>query len=153
MNTKTKKFLNVLLMGSAVSTRNLTSLALVALFFAIYVAAGGRISSVPKVKSGEGFGSAQSADHFRNAMDSVTKTADKDVTSKPPVTKVTPAKPTPKEIDRKINSASPKATNALAGARATESDSKNLQKPELSKDNRYPEDHLADIERRLKLRK
>lgn len=51
-----KKVLGFLVMKPAWSTRNITSLALVALFFGVYVAAGGKITAVPKVKQGTGFG-------------------------------------------------------------------------------------------------
>lgn len=42
-----KKILNFLLFRSALSSRNLSSLALVALFFGVYVAAGGKIAPIP----------------------------------------------------------------------------------------------------------
>ncbi len=56
-----KKILNILLMRSAFSTRNLTSLALVALFMCVYVAAGGKITTVPpNIKAGASFGDLDS---------------------------------------------------------------------------------------------
>ncbi len=56
------KILNVIVPLKAVSPRNLTSLLLVAIFFAVYVLSGGRIKSVPKVELGRGFGSTPQAD-------------------------------------------------------------------------------------------
>ena len=54
----TKKVLSFLLLKPAFTSRNLTSIALVALFFGVYVAAGGKVSALPKVKQGVGFGAA-----------------------------------------------------------------------------------------------
>lgn len=51
MKTKGSKIKDFLLFKPAISTRNLTSLALVALFFGVYVASGGKIEVVPKVTS------------------------------------------------------------------------------------------------------
>ncbi len=51
-----KRVANFLLLRPAFSSRNLTSLALVALFFGVYVAAGGKVSSIPKLQTGNSFG-------------------------------------------------------------------------------------------------
>lgn len=56
MNEKTKRVLGFLLMKPAMSSRNLTSLGLVAMFFAVYVLAGGTVSPVPKVAVNQSFG-------------------------------------------------------------------------------------------------
>ena len=52
-----KRIMNFLILRPAITTRNLTSLALVGLFFLIYLASGGTISTLPNVSTGEGFGS------------------------------------------------------------------------------------------------
>ncbi len=58
-----KKVLGFLLLKPAFNSRNLTSLALVALFFGVYVASGGKVTSVPKLKAGAGgFGSVTATD-------------------------------------------------------------------------------------------
>jgi hypothetical protein len=56
-----KKFVGFLLPLKAVSPRNFTSLALVAIFFAIYVLSGGKIQSAPKVSPGGSFGGVRSS--------------------------------------------------------------------------------------------
>jgi hypothetical protein len=53
---KGKKVLEFILLKPAFSSRNLTSLLLVAIFFAVYVLAGGKVE-VPDVKQGSNFGS------------------------------------------------------------------------------------------------
>ena len=58
---KAKQVLNFLLLKPAMSSRNLTSIALVALFFGVYVAAGGKISSIPQIDQGSGFGTVKSS--------------------------------------------------------------------------------------------
>lgn len=51
-----RKVLDFVLMRQVANTRNLTSLALVAFFFGVYIAAGGKIASVPNLPKGTGFG-------------------------------------------------------------------------------------------------
>ena len=52
-----KRLLNFLLLKPAFSARNLTSLALVGVFFGVYYLAGGNVRAVPKLDSGATFGS------------------------------------------------------------------------------------------------
>jgi len=52
-----RKVLHFLTLRPAFSTRNLTSLLLVGVFFGVYYLAGGRVTSVPRVESGATFGS------------------------------------------------------------------------------------------------
>lgn len=69
-----KRVFGFLLMRPAWSSRNLTSLALVALFFGVYVAAGGKVSSVPKVKQGSSFGTMSTdEDKITGDVESVTR--------------------------------------------------------------------------------
>ena len=56
---KVKKALGFLMLKPAVSSRNLTSIGLVAAFFGVYLAAGGRIAALPNVQSGDGFGAVK----------------------------------------------------------------------------------------------
>lgn len=56
-----KKLVGFLVPLKAISPRNLTSLGLVAVFFAVYVICGGKIQSVPKVPVGKSFGGVQSS--------------------------------------------------------------------------------------------
>lgn len=51
-----KKFVNFIIPLRAMSPRNLTSLGLVALFFAIYVLSGGKVQSIPKSQDFQSFG-------------------------------------------------------------------------------------------------
>lgn len=53
---KGKKVLDFLILKPAFTSRNLTSLGLVGIFFLVYILAGGRIT-VPDVKQGANFGS------------------------------------------------------------------------------------------------
>ncbi len=53
---KAKKVLDFLILRPAFSSRNLTSILLVALFFGVYVLAGGKVT-MPNVKQGQNFGS------------------------------------------------------------------------------------------------
>ena len=56
-----KRILSFLLLKPAISSRNLTSLGLVGIFFGVYVAAGGKIEGLPAVQEGaSGFGALQS---------------------------------------------------------------------------------------------
>ena len=55
-----RRIRDFLLLKPAVSSRNLTSLLLVAIFFGVYVAAGGKVSTIPEVAPGEGFGTVTS---------------------------------------------------------------------------------------------
>ncbi len=55
-----RRLRDFLLLKPAVSSRNLTSLLLVAIFFGVYVAAGGKVSTIPEVAPGEGFGTVTS---------------------------------------------------------------------------------------------
>jgi hypothetical protein len=48
-----KKIAEFLLLKPAFSTRNLTSILLVALFFGVYVASGGKVKSFPVVNPSE----------------------------------------------------------------------------------------------------
>lgn len=51
-----KRILNFLLLRPAMTTRNLTSLGLVAFFFAVFYLSGGRIAAIPRVSPGATFG-------------------------------------------------------------------------------------------------
>lgn len=51
-----KRVLNFLLLRPAMTTRNLTSLGLVAFFFAVFYLSGGRIAAVPRITPGATFG-------------------------------------------------------------------------------------------------
>lgn len=51
-----RKLRDLLLLKPAISVRNLTSLGLVFLFFGVYVASGGKVTTTPSVKPGGGFG-------------------------------------------------------------------------------------------------
>jgi len=51
-----KKIIDFLILRPAFSSKNVSSLGLVALFFAIYVFAGGKVAWVPKVGQGDSFG-------------------------------------------------------------------------------------------------
>lgn len=53
---KLKKILAVVFFKGAFSNRNLSSLLLVAVFFGIYIAAGGKIAPMPNLERGDGFG-------------------------------------------------------------------------------------------------
>lgn len=53
------KLKGLLLVRPAISSRNLTSLALVVLFFGVYIASGGKIDYVPDVEPGSSFGSVK----------------------------------------------------------------------------------------------
>ena len=54
---QTKRILGFLMLRPAISSRNLTSLVLVGLFFGVYVAAGGKVEGIPAVQTdGGGFG-------------------------------------------------------------------------------------------------
>ncbi len=54
---QTKRILGFLLLKPAISSRNLTSLGLVGIFFGVYVAAGGKLEGLPAVQTeGGGFG-------------------------------------------------------------------------------------------------
>jgi hypothetical protein len=54
---KAKKVLSFLLLAPAFNSKNLTSILLVVIFFLLYCAAGGKVSWVPDVQRGGGFGS------------------------------------------------------------------------------------------------
>ena len=51
---QTKRILGFLMLRPAISSRNLTSLVLVGLFFGVYVAAGGKVEGIPAVQSNTG---------------------------------------------------------------------------------------------------
>lgn len=144
------KIFNFLLFGSAMSSRNLTSLALVAIFFAVYVAAGGKISSIPKVKRGDGFGSVETADTFTDAITEVTELGSDEVTEDDEVSddliddeRATNLK-SADTYENSLRTAKP----SYGKNRGQESEDSMYEQEDLS-----PEDSLADIERRLKLRK
>jgi len=47
---------DVLLLKPAVTSRNLVTVLLVALMFGVYIASGGKVTTVPQVRPGSGFG-------------------------------------------------------------------------------------------------
>jgi len=47
---------DVLLLKPAMTSRNMVTVLLVALMFGVYVASGGKVTTVPQVRPGEGFG-------------------------------------------------------------------------------------------------
>ncbi len=53
-----RKIAGFLLCESAFTKRNISSILLVALFFAVYLLAGGKVSTLPKLKETSGFGTA-----------------------------------------------------------------------------------------------
>ena len=59
MNRHVKQALGFVFLKGAVNSRNLTSIGLVALFFGIYVASGGKVAALPNIQSGGGFGTTQ----------------------------------------------------------------------------------------------
>ncbi len=59
-----KKLVGFLIPLKAISPRNLTSLGLVAVFFAVYVICGGKIQSVPRVPVGKSFGGVRSSGNY-----------------------------------------------------------------------------------------
>lgn len=67
---KLAKLLNIFVPLQAVSTRNLTSIGLVFVFFAVFWLAGGKIESKPKLEPGNSFGSVSN----RNAESTIPST-------------------------------------------------------------------------------
>ena len=65
---KTNKFIQFLLLKPVFSSRNLTSIALVALFVAVYVLAGGKITTVPKVSNSNAFGGIETKEEKRKPV-------------------------------------------------------------------------------------
>ena len=65
---KTNKFIQFLLLKPVFSSRNLTSIALVALFVAVYVLAGGKITTVPKISNSNTFGGIESKEEKREPV-------------------------------------------------------------------------------------
>ena len=61
----TKKVLGVFVPLKAISSRNLTSMGLVLFFFFVYWASGGKVTAVPKIDRGSGFGSANASAPIR----------------------------------------------------------------------------------------
>lgn len=53
---RAKKIINFLILRPAFTSRNMSSLGLVALFFALYILAGGKVTWIPDIKAGQGFG-------------------------------------------------------------------------------------------------
>ncbi|MCB0358084.1 MAG: hypothetical protein KDD44_00555 [Bdellovibrionales bacterium] len=70
---KARQVVDFLLLRPAFNARNVTSIGLVGLFFAVYVLAGGKISAVPKIQSPDQFGGISSpapstvSDSIRNS--------------------------------------------------------------------------------------
>ena len=61
-NDKLKNTAKFLMLIPAMSSRNLTSIILVAIFFGVYIAAGGKIAAIPKnLERGDGFGTVKEA--------------------------------------------------------------------------------------------
>lgn len=60
MEGKTKRVLDFLLLRPAFTGRNLFSIFLVMLFVGVYIASGGRVHSLPKIKPGAQFGAVES---------------------------------------------------------------------------------------------
>lgn len=56
MDHRVKKVLGFLFLKGAMTSRNLTSLGLVALFFGVYVASGGKIAALPNLEASGNFG-------------------------------------------------------------------------------------------------
>lgn len=59
-----KRVVNFLILRSAFTQRNMTSLLLVGIFFAVYVLSGGKVTvtKLPNIKAGESFGSVTASD-------------------------------------------------------------------------------------------
>lgn len=55
--SRKKKILDFLLLRSVLTLRNVTSFAIVGVFFGIYLLSGGRFGALPNVKPASGFGS------------------------------------------------------------------------------------------------
>lgn len=56
MDPRVKKVIGFIFLKSAFTSRNLTSLGLVAIFLGIYMASGGKIATLPSVQAGGNFG-------------------------------------------------------------------------------------------------
>ena len=69
---KGKKLLEFLILKPAFSSRNLSSLGLVLLFFIIYWLAGGKVT-IPDVKQGSNFGSVTRAERNRQVEQQVER--------------------------------------------------------------------------------
>ncbi len=68
-----KKIADFVLLKPVFTGRNLTSLILVAIFFGVYIASGGRVRSIPKVSPGETFGAAELSTSKRSNSKSISE--------------------------------------------------------------------------------
>lgn len=78
MNRKVKQVVGFLLLKGAFTSRNITSIGLVLLFFGIYVASGGKLASLPNVSSTNQFGGVSGAVKINSntaATEATNKTA------------------------------------------------------------------------------
>ena len=82
MNEKWKKTLDFVLLKPAVSSRNLTSIALVAAFFGVYIAAGGKIAALPNVQRAGGFGTVDVSGKDLKTPDKKVQPAKRNTVSK-----------------------------------------------------------------------
>ncbi len=139
---------NFLLLKPAFSGRNLTSLALVAVFFGVYVAAGGKVSSIPQVEATGGFGGIElpAASGTKGSVPddkkagSITSSLTEDLKDL--------------ALPEREDDPAPKRSALALGERDTKS---NLGASELAVEDEVnadqksdPEDQLAEIEKRLK---
>ena len=128
----------IFFLKSAVSSRNLTSLLLVGLFFGVYVAAGGKISSVPNIKPGQGFGTIKGERQEEVRIeDSAADEAEEEATEAEFVEKKVNSKRTERaSLKRKVKEAKKQAPKQLEELDAFEAGD---------------DDDLSSIEKRLKL--
>ena len=168
MNAKLKKTIELITCRSAFSQRNVTSILLVALFFAVYVMAGGKISTkvpsfqdVSKIGGGLG-GPVSSGDVEEQELASEPAAVDKlDIEKSRGILGVKPSKDrvarqhsqqrvgtlfTDEEVAEAEN-AEVKKEGLISGVDFTTRREKWL----LEKSERKPEDSLSRIEERLKI--
>ncbi|MBL7663137.1 hypothetical protein JNK13_10345 [bacterium] len=118
-----KKVVDIVLMKPAFSMRNLTSLLLVAFFFGVYAMAGGKVTSIPRVKTGGEFGTVRSTPNLDSGTQAV----------------VTDNK---KPADRALVIETSAPGSAATTQPTSTQDPAGIRKPE-------PGDALSDIEARL----
>lgn len=145
-----KKVFSFLVLKPAWSTRNLTSLALVALFFGVYVAAGGKITAVPKVKQGSGFGTINDNSGSLDSAASDQHTAaqdDEPIDLDNGKTIARPAERKPLSLEEENFSLKPKRVEERPIVKSQSAD----PAPAVANKTGEPADDLSDIEARLNI--
>ncbi len=130
------KVVSFLLLRPAFTGRNVTSLGLVALFFAVYVAAGGKITTVPTMKTGGSFGSVENV--VTDKKDAETTAAQSENSA---------AQPTGQAVSTRIDSLFGSSGNAGSSANTRPAADK---APAAVKPAAGGDKGLDDIEARLK---